>query len=193
MVKELTKEMFEEYFEYDPESPSGLRWKVDRYSGRYHKKLQTRAGDVAGSIQKPSKQRADNYEYWIVGLDKVIYRVHRVIYCLHYGKLSHELQIDHIDGNPLNNRIENLRSVTHDINMRNLKKRVTNISGVVGVEIREKYIRAFWKENGKKKSRCFSTVKYGYDLAFELACKYREEMIAKLNEDGYGYSERHGK
>lgn len=198
MTRELTKEMFQEYFEYDPESPSGLRWKVNRYSGKNYKILKIRAGDVAGSIQKPPKGRDNNYTYWIVTLDTIIYKAHRVIYCLCYGGLSADLHIDHVDGNPLNNVIENLRSVTHDINMRNLKKYSANTSGVSGVEVQivkntgYDYVRATWREENDRKSKCFSIKKYGYDLAFELACKHREQMIAKLNENGAGYTERHG-
>lgn len=46
MARELTKEMFEEYFEHDPESPSGLRWKVNRYAGKNHKRLVVKSGDI---------------------------------------------------------------------------------------------------------------------------------------------------
>ena len=41
--------------------------------------------------------------------------------------------IDHIDGNPANNRQENLRSVSHKINLRNTKRRTDNTSGYTGV------------------------------------------------------------
>ena len=45
-------------------------------------------------------------------------QVHRVVWALHYGTWP-KLEIDHIDGNKLNNRIENLREVTHRDNMLN--------------------------------------------------------------------------
>lgn len=39
----------------------------------------------------------------------------------------------------------------------------------------------------------FSCNKYGHEQAFQLACQWREQKIAELNEQGAGYSERHGK
>lgn len=196
MAKELDKKVFEQCLEYCEDSPSGLRWKVDRYTGMGHRRLLIKAGDIAGSINRGFGD--GDYTYWVINLNEALYKAHRIIYCLHYGTLSPELQIDHIDGNPLNNRIDNLRAVPDEINRRNLKKYITNTSGVAGVHIQTNkntgYVRisAFWQEGNKRKTKSFSINKYGYDLAFELACKHREEMIAKLNENGAGYSERHG-
>lgn len=195
MVNDLVKEMFEEYFEYDPESPSGLRWKVNRYRGKGNSLL-VKAGDVAGGIRGCSKK--SNYKRWVVGLNGKLHIVHRVIYCMYHGSLSSNYEVDHIDGNSLNNNIENLRVVTRETNRRNSKKQKNNKTGVTGVrtficnKTGNVHIKAFWKENGKYKSKSFSVNKYGYDLAFELACEYREKAISKLNEKGYGYTERHG-
>ena len=41
--------------------------------------------------------------------------------------------IDHIDCNPSNNKIENLREATFSQNQHNTKKRITNTSGVKNV------------------------------------------------------------
>lgn len=60
------------------------------------------------------------------------YYNHRIIWKMYYGA-EPEGYIDHIDGNPLNNEISNLRVVSHQSNMRNQKKRSTNTSGVTGV------------------------------------------------------------
>ena len=196
MVKELNEEFFDQYFKYDPECPSGLRWKVDRYGGKNYKVIVIKAGTVAGGIQKDSRE--SDYKFWAVKLDGTLYQIHRVIYCMHHGDLSTEYNIDHIDGNSLNNNITNLRAVTQAHNCRNSKKPVNNTSGVMGVKIQTDKrtghvcIRAFWTENFKGKTKNFSVSKYGYELAFELACKHRKEAIDRLNEQGAGYSERHG-
>ena len=50
---------------------------------------------------------------------------------MHYGTLPK--YIDHIDGNRLNNRIENLRACTATENLCNSKTRSDNISGTKGV------------------------------------------------------------
>jgi hypothetical protein len=59
------------------------------------------------------------------------YLMHRIIFMMHYGYLPKCL--DHIDGNPLNNRIENLREATQSENNCNQKLRVTNKSGLKNI------------------------------------------------------------
>lgn len=59
------------------------------------------------------------------------YQAHRVIFCMAYGYWPSE--IDHIDGDRANNRIENLREATSSQNSKNTKMPKNNKSGVVGV------------------------------------------------------------
>lgn len=56
---------------------------------------------------------------------------HRLIYMLHHGFVS--MFIDHIDGNKLNNKIENLRLASNVENQQNAKLKVTNTSGFKNV------------------------------------------------------------
>ncbi len=58
-------------------------------------------------------------------------RAHRVIY-----KIFHDQepdQIDHINGNPSDNRIENLRAATNQQNSGNSKTYINNVTGFKGV------------------------------------------------------------
>lgn len=60
------------------------------------------------------------------------YLAHRVIWALVHGAWP-KAEIDHINGNRADNRIENLREVNGSENHRNMKRLVTNTSGTTGV------------------------------------------------------------
>lgn len=108
--------------------------------------------------------------------------IHRLIWFIEKGSFPKH-QIDHIDGNGLNNRIENLRDVTIAEQAKNLSRRETNTSGVTGV---------VWNKNTRAWIAQISTngqpVYLGQftDPAFEKAVKVRKEAEAK-----YGFHKNH--
>lgn len=59
-------------------------------------------------------------------------KAHRVAWAIYHGEWP-KGSIDHINGDPADNRISNLRDVPQQVNMRNTKRRSTNTSGVTGV------------------------------------------------------------
>ena len=68
-----------------------------------------------------------------IRLGNKLYKAHRLIWLLTYGKWP-EGVIDHVDGNPLNNRLSNLRDVPQSVNTHNHRKaRSNNTSGLLGV------------------------------------------------------------
>lgn len=86
--------------------------------------------------------RTNNKGYYVSTiLGEAGHLAQRVAWALHYGHWP-ENTVDHEDGDPSNNRLQNLRSATREQNQRNQKMPTTNTSGHVGVH---------W-ENGKWKA-----------------------------------------
>lgn len=93
---------------------------------------------------------------------------------------------------------DNVRWLPPDDQSRNKAKFKSNTSGVTGVSYRKHkgvvngYI-AGWRSEGKRRSKEFAISKFGDELAFFMACEYREQMINLLRLSGVFYSENHGK
>jgi len=70
------------------------------------------------STTKPISNN-DKNGYCKIRCNNNVYYCHRIIYEMHYGKIPKNLQIDHIDRNKSNNKIENLRLANSKENSRN--------------------------------------------------------------------------
>ena len=92
----------------------------------------------------------------------------------------------------------NLRWSTDEQQARNKGMYKNNTSGVNGVYfyVRDNYkawVGSYYDLNRVSKRRYFSLNKYGDELAFLLACEYRDVSIRRLNIMGAGYTKTHGK
>ena len=195
---------FNDYFYCDETSPSGLRWKIKREQTFPYYKVLCNVGDVAG--------KQDPNGYWVVrsrGLlkhgERMDFMAHRVVYEIYYEqRIDKSFDIDHIDRNPSNNNINNLRVVTRKLNCRNRSVIEGKLGSGVSLctkkwpipdehKTTDYYLARVTTEDGKRLQKHFSIPKYGHDEAFRLACDWRNKMIAELNEQGAGYTENHGK
>lgn len=126
-----------------------LFWRVDRRGGK------AKAGDRAGSLKKNGRRA--------IGIDGKQFLEHQIVWMLALqaelpvqNEDGYELVLDHIDGDALNNRIENLKPITNSENsakqFRNEIKLAKNgdrlMTGVKQVGKRfivQFSIRSFWR------------------------------------------------
>lgn len=164
---EITQELLHRLFEY---KDGALYWKI-RPSNSIN------VGNKAGYLDKKG--------YISVRINRKLHYLHRLIFIFHYGVLSK--YIDHIDGNTLNNRIENLRQVTKQQNNQNARKRSDNTSkhkGVCWSKAADKWV-AYVSVNGKPKHLgCFEDIELASLVAEEARNKYHGEFAnhGKHNE-----------
>lgn len=104
------------------------------------------------------------------------FAVHRLIWTLFNGEIPEKMEIDHINRITDDNRIENLRCVSHKINMRNLNLRKNNKSGMPGirfdarqknkpwcVDIGNKFVGSFASKYLALQARFMAEVRHGYN------------------------------
>ena len=112
-------ERLHELLRYDVESGL-LYWKVRRNQLALE-------GAVAGHIDNCRGKL-----YYRVRVDRQLVMGHWIVWAMHYGHWPDD-QIDHQDGNGINNRISNLRIATQAVNNKNAAVRKDNKTGVSGV------------------------------------------------------------
>jgi hypothetical protein len=128
----ITQEFVKECFDY---VDGKLIWKqrpIHHFQDEWRQRIfnSRQAGSVAGTLISG---------YQMVNFVGRRMSVHRLVFLWHHGFLPDEL--DHIDRNPLNNRIENLRPASHSDNCKNRSLYASNTSGFKGV--------SFHKSSGK--------------------------------------------
>lgn len=111
---------------------------------------------------------------------KSTYSAHRIAWALHHGAWPNG-HVDHINGIHTDNRIENLRDVTHKENCHNLAMKRENKSGAMGVIKRGPSWRAYIWLDGRQKY-------LGSHRDFDEALRVRREA-----EQLHGFHQNHGR
>ena len=153
---------FDLLIDYNPDT-GVCKWKT-RTNRR------NKAGDEIGCSDKDG--------YLLFKLNKVTYRIHRVIWFMVHSEWPE--QIDHINGDPSDNRLCNLRAVTMKENMLNRKLDKRSTTGVAGVIPSNGRYKCYINKDGVE-----HFLGYFADL-FEAAC------ARKSAENRLGFHANHG-
>lgn len=124
----------------------------------------------------------NNVGYLQVSVKSKPLYVHRIIWEMHNGPIPEGMEIDHINQVRTDNRIENLRLVSHQGNLKNQSMNSGNTSGHAGV--------SWFKRGGKWRATIKvggRQIHIGYFASFESAVAAR-----KAAEKQYGFHDNHG-
>lgn len=151
-MSSLTSERLKQLLEYDPNTGK-FTWRVSRRNITY-------SGNGAGAVNQSGRL--------MIYVDGKHYQAHRLVWLYVTGEFP-KLNIDHKDGNPLNNSWGNLRLCTLQENNRNARTRKDNALGVKGVRMRR----------GKYQVRV-NSISYGtyedLELAQHIATEVRNHL-----------------
>ena len=162
----LTQEYVTAQFYYDP-----LTGIVTHRT----KKVKANIGDRAGSVSQTKSRYLR-----VLGKKEL---EHRIIWLYVHGRLPNG-EIDHLNHDRGDNRLCNLREVTHQTNMQNKPRYANNSTGTAGVSVdkRNGKYRAYISVNGKPKG-------LGYFTEYQDAVNARLAYLKSVES----YHANHGK
>lgn len=165
-----TQEDLLAYFQPDYETGTLLRVKASGTQGK--------VGDVVRGYRRPC-----GYS-WVKHKGKN-YPLHRMLYVMKHGDITQDDIIDHINRDPTDNRIENLRKATAAQNQMNSERKPNktgykNISQVTWSHDKRNYYE-YYKVTvtiaGKQKQKMFNKM---LPNALEQAIAYRNKIVTEL-------------
>lgn len=176
---DIDRDKLIEIVKYDETSPTCLRF--IKSSGP-----RAKVGNPAGTLTYDAIGRPRRATVQVMNTNTAC---SRIIWVLHNGNIPNGFIIDHVDGNPHNNKISNLRCISLKENALNRKQKIGK-QLPNGIYKRWNAIIAVGVNGNDKFTASFSIKLYGYAEALSLAKAWR---LAKLKEFELIdlYSERH--
>ncbi len=177
ITHELTYEMANKLLNVNYETGE-LTWKkrsisLFEYKRDYVRWNNNHSNKIAGTILKRGRTK-----YRRIKIFNRNYLAHRLVWLLKHKKWPNT--IDHINGNGVDNRLSNLRDVTHKENQKNRRRSINCSTGIMGVRFSgRKWTVSIASDKGKSYIGTYSDF-------FEACC------IRKSAENKYNYHPNHG-
>lgn len=159
LMNKINIDTINEYLSYDQETGE-IKWKKPPHH-------LIKPGDNAGFFEPRG--------YLVIQFKKTFFKGHRIAWAIVNNEFPSG-EIDHIDGNPSNNKISNLRVVDRSKNQMNRRISTNNKSGIKGVH--------FCKSKQKWISRIScgkSRIHIGQFDSFDEAFQKRKEIEKNLH------------
>lgn len=163
-MTDVTAEKLRELLDYDPET-GVFTWRVVRRGSRG-------VGSVAG-VPNPAG-------YVQIRIDGRLYYAHRLVWLWMFGEWP-KAYVDHVNRDPADNRLKNLRAATNLQNQGNTKLQRNNTTGFRGVSWsrqRQKYT-ATLRANGKNQHLGVFRCPTAAHLAYCKAAKQHYGQFAR--------------
>lgn len=122
-----------------------------------------------------TKSSRENSEYYaVISINNTMKGFHNYITGFN--------MVDHINRDPMDNRLINLREVNHKLNNNNRSKvKKETSTNILGVTLRNNNFIAKIKQDNKQYGKSFSVKKYGYEEAKQMAIKHIQYLNKKFN------------
>lgn len=143
---------------YDPETGT--------FRNRIRRSNNAKEGEEAGCVSR------GRVTYRVIRYQNRLWLAHRLAWLFITGDDPGDMEIDHINGDGLDNCASNLRLATHQQNLRNQRRKRNNTSGYRGVSLNDGAWQASIKVDGK-------TVTVGRSKTKEVAARMYQEAAKK--------------
>lgn len=136
-MSKITAERARELLTYDRET-GVFAWRNEARAGVRRSVVCHRAGDRAGTRRKDGRN--------VIRLDGALYLGYRVAWLMETGGWP-DGEIDHIDGDPANDSISNLRVVSRRLNQQNIRRAQANKASCdyLGVYANQRNTKSPWR------------------------------------------------
>lgn len=181
---DITPELLRQLLRYEPETGK-LFWLArgeEHFTVSRSSALSQAKVFNSRHLGKPALHHTDKYGYLNGAIYRMPFKAHRVGWAIYHGSWP-DGEIDHINGNPSDNRLSNLRDATRTENMKNR---------AMPLNTQRKYFGVSWsKKRMRWEARIFVDQKY--KLLGYFASEDEAVLARKSAEREYGFHPNHGR